>query len=116
VPFIGPPRAKCLSEGMRLVALHTEVVRDLTAFWVVVSSAVESLLGRSPGNNAHAEVVGELVTELQKVEGHHSKLEWPATRICDLLLRPSPSRPWLVDHLDEAAGRLGGGRRRRRQS
>jgi hypothetical protein len=116
VPFVGPPRAKCLSEGMRLVALHTEVVRDLTAFWVVVSSAVESLLGRSPGNNAHAEVVGELVTELQKVEGHHSKLEWPATRICDLLLRPSPSRPWLVDHLDEAVGRLGGGRRRRRQS
>jgi hypothetical protein len=38
-------------------------------FQVAVSSAAESVLGRSPSDTAHVEVVGELVTEFQKVEG-----------------------------------------------
>jgi hypothetical protein len=61
--IVGPPRVKHhLSEGMRLATLHhTEMVGELVAFWAVVSSAVESVLGCSPGDNASAEVVGEPV-------------------------------------------------------
>jgi hypothetical protein len=50
------------------------------------------------------ELVGELVTEFQKVEGRCSRLERPAMRICILLLGPLPHQAWLADHLDEAAG------------
>jgi hypothetical protein len=34
------------------------------------------------------------------------KLEWPAARIYDLLLRPPPGQAWLADRLDEAVGQL----------
>jgi hypothetical protein len=82
---------------------YTEVAEEPAAFWDVVSSATESMLGHSPGNTACAEVVSELVVKFQKVEMHHSKLEWPTTRICDLMLGPLPSWAWLTDHLDEVA-------------
>jgi hypothetical protein len=92
---------------MRLAALrHTEVAGELAAFWAAVSSAAVSVLGRSPGNTSRVEVVGELVTEFQKVEGRRSKLEWPTARIYDLLLRPPPGRAWLAGRLDEATGQL----------
>jgi hypothetical protein len=52
----------------------------------------ESVLGRSPGNTAHAVIVGELVTKFQKVEDHHSWLEQPAMGIYDPLLGPLPGR------------------------
>jgi hypothetical protein len=68
----------------------------------------ELMLACSPGNTAHAEVVGELTTEFQKVEGHHLKLELPTVRICDLLLGPLLGRAWLADHLDGAAKQLRG--------
>jgi hypothetical protein len=47
-----------------------------------------------------------LTVEFQKVEGCRLKLEQPATRIYDLLLRPPPNQAWLADHLDEAIGQL----------
>jgi hypothetical protein len=66
--IIGPPQARHhLSEGMQLATLHhTEMARQLAAFCAAVSSAVESVLGRSPGNTARAEVVGELVAEFKR--------------------------------------------------
>jgi hypothetical protein len=64
---------------------------------------MESMLGRSPSNTAPVQGGGELAVEFQKVEGHHSILEWPAIRICNLLLGPPPSWACLADHLDEAA-------------
>jgi hypothetical protein len=68
------------------------VVEELAAFQATVSSATESVLGRSLGNTAHEEVVNELVAEFQKLEMRHLKLEWLVAWILDLLLRPPPSR------------------------
>jgi hypothetical protein len=78
---------------MQLVALcHTKMAKEVAAFWAAVSSTVESVLQCLPRNTACAEVVGELAAELQKVDGHHSKLKRLAARICDLLLRPPPGQ------------------------
>jgi hypothetical protein len=63
---------------------------------------MESVLGHSPNNVTHAEVVGELVAELQRVEGRRLKLEGPNAKICDLLLQPTPGRAWLGDCLEES--------------
>jgi hypothetical protein len=52
------------------------------------------------------EVVGKLVTKFHKVEHRCSRLELPAPRICDLLLRPPPYQARLADHLDKATGQL----------
>jgi hypothetical protein len=71
-----------------------------------VSSAAESVLKRSPGDTAHAEVLGELVAEFEKVEGQLSQLERPATRVCNLLIELPPGRVWLANRLDEAARKL----------
>jgi hypothetical protein len=77
--IISPPRAKHLSEGMRLAALrHIEIVGELTVFQAAVSSIMESVLGRSPVNTALAVVVGELVAEFQKFEDRRSRLELPS--------------------------------------
>jgi hypothetical protein len=47
--IIGLPRVRNhLSVGMRVAALHTRVAEELAALRVVVSSTVESVLGRSP--------------------------------------------------------------------
>jgi hypothetical protein len=48
----------------------------------------------------HVEVVGELAIEFQKMEDWRSRLEWPATTICDLLLGPPIGRAQLIDHLE----------------
>jgi hypothetical protein len=65
-----------MSEGMWHVALHhTEMVRELAALWALVSSAVESALGRSPNDTFHMEVVSELVAEYQKLEEQLSRHE-----------------------------------------
>jgi hypothetical protein len=68
--FVGPPQVRNhLSEGMRHAALHhTEMVRELAALRVVVSSVAESTLGRSPNEIFCVEVVGELVAELPRLE------------------------------------------------
>jgi hypothetical protein len=61
---------------MQLATLHhDEMVRELAAFRVAVSSTVESVLGRSLKNIARVEIVGKMVAELHRVEGHLSKLE-----------------------------------------
>jgi hypothetical protein len=92
--IIGPPQARHhLSEGKRLAALHhTEMAEELVVPQVVVSSTVELVLGRSPSDNFHVEVVGELAIEFQKMEERRSWLERPATRICDLLHGTPSSR------------------------
>jgi hypothetical protein len=63
--IIDPPQTRHhLSEGMRLAALrHTEMAGELAVLWAAVSSATESVLGRSPNNTFRLEVVGELVVE-----------------------------------------------------
>jgi hypothetical protein len=53
-----------LFERMRLVALrHTEMAEELAALRVVVFSIAESVLGCSPNDTVHVEVMGELVVE-----------------------------------------------------
>jgi hypothetical protein len=90
---------------MQLATLcHTEMVGELAALRAAVSSAVESVLGGSPNDTFHMEVVGELVAKFQKLDERSSQLERPAMRIYDLLLGPPPSRDRLANHLDEAAG------------
>jgi hypothetical protein len=37
---------------------HTEMARELTTFQAAVSSTVELVLGRSPGDTTRAEMVG----------------------------------------------------------
>jgi hypothetical protein len=63
--IIDPPQTRHhLSEGMRLAALrHTEMAGELAVLWAAVSSATESVLGRSPNNTFRLEVVGELAVE-----------------------------------------------------
>jgi hypothetical protein len=49
---------------MRLALLHrTEMVKELTVFRAVVSSAAELVLGRLPSDTSSVEVVGELAVE-----------------------------------------------------
>jgi hypothetical protein len=93
--IVGPPQARHhLSEGMRLAALHhTEMAGELAVLWAAVSSAVESVLGRSPNDTFHMEVVGDLVAKFQKLEEWHSRLEWPTMQICGRLLGLPPSQP-----------------------
>jgi hypothetical protein len=90
---------------MWLAALrHTEMAGELAVLQAVVSSAMELMLGHSPSDTFHVEVVGELATEFWKREDRHSRLEWPATRIYDLFLGPPTNQARLADHLDEATG------------
>jgi hypothetical protein len=49
---------------MRAATLHhVEMARELAALRAVVSSTMESMLGRSPDETIWVEVVGELVVE-----------------------------------------------------
>jgi hypothetical protein len=92
---------------MWLAALrHTEMVGELAVLQAVASSAMELMLGHSPSDTFHVEVVGELATEFWKMEDRHSRLEWPTTRIYDLFLGPPTNQARLADHLDEATGQL----------
>jgi hypothetical protein len=61
---------------MWLVALcHTEMVEEFATLRVVVSSTTESVLGCSPDDAFHVEVVGELTIEFQKMEDRRSRLD-----------------------------------------
>jgi hypothetical protein len=92
-----------LSKGMRSTALcHTEMAGELATLWMVVSSIMESVLGHLPDETFPVEVVGELVTEFQRLEKRRSWLKQPGARICDLLLGPPPNQASLANHLDEA--------------
>jgi hypothetical protein len=49
---------------MQFAALcHTELAGENAALQAMMSSAAESVLGCSPSNTSHAEVVGELVAD-----------------------------------------------------
>jgi hypothetical protein len=72
--IIGPPRVRNhLSEGIRAAALHhTKMARELATLQVAVSSAIESMLGRSPDGTFSVEVVGELAAKFQRLEERRS--------------------------------------------
>jgi hypothetical protein len=91
-PIVSSPLSRHhLCEGMRHAALrHTEMAGEFSALRVAVSFVVESVLGRSPNNTFHVEVVGELVAKFQKLEEQCSRLERHAVRICKQLLGPPP--------------------------
>jgi hypothetical protein len=53
-----------LFEGLQLAALHhTEMAGELSVLRVAVSSSTESMLGCSPSDTFHVEVVGELAAK-----------------------------------------------------
>jgi hypothetical protein len=96
-----------MSEGMQLATVcHTKMDGEHAALRVAVSFAVKSVLGRSLRDIFRVEVMGELAAKFQKMEDRRSWLQWPITRVCDLLLGPPPDRARLVDHLDEAVKQL----------
>jgi hypothetical protein len=68
--IVSPPWVRHhLTEGMRHAALHhTEMVGELAALHVAVSSTMESAFERSPNDTFHVEDVGEPVVEFQKLE------------------------------------------------
>jgi hypothetical protein len=107
--IIGQPWVRNhLLEGMWATALrNTEMGGDLAVLRAVVSSTVESVLGRSSDETFRVEVMGELAVEFWKQEEQRSWLERPSARICDLLLGPPPGQARLADHLDEVVGQLG---------
>jgi hypothetical protein len=93
--IVGPPQGRHhLSEGMHFAALHyTKMAEELAMLWAAVSSVVESVLGCSPNDTFHVEVVGDLVAKFQKLEEWRSWLERPTARICGRLLGLPPSQP-----------------------
>jgi hypothetical protein len=49
---------------MRLAALrHIAMAKELTVLQAVVSTAMESVIGRSPSDTFRVEIVGEMATE-----------------------------------------------------
>jgi hypothetical protein len=93
--------------GMWAAALrHAEMVGELTALQLVVSSVVEEVLGRLPNETFRVEVMDELVAKFQRQEELCLRLVGPGARICDLLLRLPASQAQCADHLGEAAGWL----------
>jgi hypothetical protein len=69
-----------------------------------VSSAVELVLGCSPGEASRVEVMNELTTKFQKLKELCSWPEGPSMRICSLLLGPPPNQACWANRLGEAAG------------
>jgi hypothetical protein len=104
----GPPRvSSCLSEGMQAaVVCHAEVVGELAALWVEVSSTAELVLGHSLDKTFQVEVVDELVVVFQRLDKLFLRLEHPGMRICALLLGPPLSQARWANRLDEVDGRL----------
>jgi hypothetical protein len=99
-------RGRGLFEELSLLH-HTKMAGELAALQAVVSSAVESMLGRSPDETFRAEVLGELFVEFWRLVELCSRLEWPGMRICSLVLEPPFGWAWWANRLDEATGRLG---------
>jgi hypothetical protein len=85
---------------------HTKMVGELATLFAAVSSAVESVLGRSPSDTFRVGVVAELSAEFHKMEEQRSWLDRPIVRMCDLLLGPPSGLAQLADRLDEDAGQL----------
>jgi hypothetical protein len=93
--IVDPPRLRHhLSEGMPLAALqHTEMAGELTMFQAAVSSAAESVLGRSPDDTSRVEVVVSWLSNSRRSRiGVHSLSGLPQGSVtCSLghhLVRP----------------------------
>jgi hypothetical protein len=86
--IVGLPRVRNhLSQRMRDTALrHIEMAVALIMLQVAVTSVVESVLGCLSVEAFQVEVVGKLLAEFWRIEELCSLLEWPSTRIHDLLL------------------------------
>jgi hypothetical protein len=106
--IVGPSQVRS-DQSARMWATtlcHTEIVRELAALWVVVSSTTELVLGRSPNETSWVEVMNELVAKFWRWEELCSRLEGLGVRIYDLLLGRPPNQARWADHLAEAAGWL----------
>jgi hypothetical protein len=87
---------------MWIVALcHTEMAEELAMLRAVVSSVVELMLGNSPNESFLVGIVDELAAKIWKQEEWCSRLEWPGTRVCDLILGLPSDRARLVGQLEE---------------
>jgi hypothetical protein len=65
-----------LSKGLWIVALrHTKMAREHAVLRAAAFYATESMLGRSPNEIFHMQVVGELVAKFQRLEERRSRLE-----------------------------------------
>jgi hypothetical protein len=86
--IVGLPRVRNhLSQRMRDTALrHIEMAVALIMLQVAVTSVVESVLGCLSDEAFQVEVVGKLLAKIWRIEELCSLLEWPSTRIHDLLL------------------------------
>jgi hypothetical protein len=74
-------------DRMRAAAIHhLEMVGKLATLWAAVTSVAELVLGHSPNVTFWVEIADEVVTQFWKLEELCSRLEWPGTWICDLLL------------------------------
>jgi hypothetical protein len=83
-----PPQPP-LHEGMRFAAAnHTEVVMQLSALWVVVPLATQSILGHLPVDVSQEGVVGEMVARFRERAKWCLHLETSGSRVCDFVLGP----------------------------
>jgi hypothetical protein len=96
-----------MSTRMQVAALrHTEMVGEVAAFQVSVSSAMELVPGCSSNETFQMEVGNEPISEFWRLEEQCSGLEGAITKICNLLLRLPPGQARWDDRLGEAARRL----------
>jgi hypothetical protein len=71
-----------------------------------VSSAAQSVLGRSPTEAFQADVVGEMLVEFRKKEEWYLCLENSDWRVCNLILGSPDDRARSTDRLEEVVRRL----------
>jgi hypothetical protein len=78
----------------------------LSALWVAVTLAAQSILGCMLIGVSQAGVVGEMVARFQERAEWCSRLETSSSRVCDLVLGPIDGRVHLVTRMGEAIGQL----------
>jgi hypothetical protein len=102
--IIGPSQVRIpLLARMQFTTLRdTEMAGELTVLRAAVSSTVDLVLGRSPGETSQVEVVNELVAKFQRLEELSSRLEGFGAWIYTLLVGPPTRQARWADHLDEA--------------
>jgi hypothetical protein len=75
------------SEGMRVDTVrHTEMVGQVAALQVMVSSTMQSAHGHSPTKAFRVDVVDEMITEFREQAKRRSRLDKSGLRICALIL------------------------------
>jgi hypothetical protein len=83
------------------VAQQTEVATRLSALWVAVSLAAQSILGRLPVDVSQVGVVREMVVQFWERAKWCSRLEPSGSEVCDLVLGPVDGEAHLVARLEE---------------